>query len=274
MRRRLTYRMFDRLTNRRETGVSDEVLTEYTDGIAVLTINRPEARNAVNRAVAEALAAALDQLDGRDDLAVGVITGSGGTFCSGMDLKAFLTGERPTVDGRGFGGLTQAPPSKPLIAAVEGYALAGGCEVVLACDMVVAAENARFGIPEVTRGLVAAAGGLMRLPERIPYQVAMEYALTGAMMDAPRAHALGLVNRLTPPGDALDGALTLARAVAKNAPLAVRATKKVIVSASQWSAAEEWERQGEIIGHVFTSQDAMEGARAFAEKRAPNWQGR
>jgi len=254
--------------------VSDEVLTQYTDGIAILTINRPEARNAVNRAVAEALAAALDELDGRDDLAVGVITGAGGTFCSGMDLKAFLTGELPSVEGRGFGGLTQAPPSKPLIAAVEGYALAGGCEVVLACDMVVAAENARFGIPEVTRGLVAAAGGLLRLPQRIPYQVAMEYALTGAMMEAPRAYELGLVNRITPPGAALEGALTLARAVAKNAPLAVRATKNVIVSSADWSSDEAWERQGELIGHVFTSADAMEGARAFAEKRAPNWQGK
>ena len=254
--------------------MSDEVLTEYTDGIAVMTINRPQARNAVNRAVAEALAAALDELDGRDDLAVGVITGAGGTFCSGMDLKAFLTGERPSVDGRGFAGLTQAPPSKPLIAAVEGYALAGGCEVALACDMVVAAENARFGIPEVTRGLVAAAGGLLRLPERIPYQVAMEFALTGEMMEAPRAHALGLVNRLTPAGGALDGALALARVVAKNAPLAVRATKKVIVSSGQWSAAEEWDRQGELIAHIFTSADAIEGAQAFAEKRPPNWQGR
>jgi enoyl-CoA hydratase/carnithine racemase len=266
--------MFDRLTTLAGGGVSDEVLTEYKDGIAVLTINRPQARNAVNRAVAEALAAALVELDGRDDLAVGVITGAGGTFCSGMDLKAFLAGERPSVEARGFAGLTQAPPSKPLIAAVEGYALAGGCEVALACDMVVAAENARFGIPEVTRGLVAAAGGLLRLHQRIPYQVAMEFALTGEMMEAPRAYALGLVNRLTPPGGALDGALTLARAVARNAPLAVRATTKVIVSSRQWSAAEEWDRQGELIAHIFTSQDAIEGSRAFAEKRPPNWQGR
>jgi len=254
--------------------VSDEVLTEFSDGIAILTINRPAARNAVNRAVAVAMAAALDELDGRDDLAVGVITGAGGTFCSGMDLKAFLTGERPTVEGRGFAGLTMAPPSKPLVAAVEGYALAGGCEIALACDLVVAAENARFGIPEVTLGLVAAAGGLLRLHRRIPYQVAMEYALTGAMMEAPRAYELGLVNRITPPGAALEGALTLARAVAKNAPLAVRATKNVIVSSADWSSDEAWERQGELIGHVFTSADAMEGARAFAEKRAPNWQGK
>ena len=254
--------------------MSDEVLTECVDGVQVMTINRPEARNAVNRAVAVALAAALDELDSRDDIAVGVVTGAGGTFCAGMDLKAFLTGELPSVDGRGFGGLTMAPPKKPLIAAVEGYALAGGCEVALACDMVVAAENARFGIPEVTRGLVAAAGGLLRLPQRIPYQVAMEYALTGAMMDAPRAHELGLVNRLTPAGEALAGALDLARAVAKNAPLAVRITKQVIVSSQAWSPEEMWQRQGEAIAPIFTSEDAREGARAFAEKRAPNWQGR
>jgi enoyl-CoA hydratase len=254
--------------------VSDEVLTEYGDGIAVMTINRPEARNAVNRAVAVALAQALDELDAREDIAVGVITGAGGTFCAGMDLKAFLTGELPSVDGRGFGGLTMAPPAKPLIAAVEGYALAGGCEVALACDMVVAADNARFGIPEVTRGLVAAAGGLLRLPQRIPYQVAMEFALTGAMMEAPRAYELGLVNRVTAPGEALAGALELARTVAKNAPLAVRITKQVIVSSAAWSPDQMWQRQGEMIAPIFTSQDAREGAQAFAEKRPPKWQGR
>jgi enoyl-CoA hydratase len=254
--------------------VSDEVLTEFDDGIAVMTINRPEARNAVNRAVAVALAQALDELDARDDIAVGVITGAGGTFCAGMDLKAFLTGELPSVDGRGFGGLTMAPPAKPLIAAVEGYALAGGCEVALACDMVVAANNARFGIPEVTRGLVAAAGGLLRLPQRIPYQVAMEFALTGAMMEAPRAYELGLVNRVTPAGEALAGAMELARAVAKNAPLAVRITKQVVVSSGGWTREEMWQRQGEVIAPIFTSEDAREGARAFAEKRPPKWQGK
>ena len=254
--------------------MSDEVLTEFGDGIAVLTINRPEARNAVNRAVAVAFAEALDELDRRDDLAVGVVTGAGGTFSAGMDLKAFLTGELPSVEGRGFAGLTMAPPRKPLIAAVEGYALAGGCEIVLACDMVVAAENARFGIPEVTRGLVAAAGGLLRLPKRIPYQVAMEFALTGEMMEAPRAHALGLVNRLSPPGTALAGALALARTVADNAPLAVRATKRVIVESGAWAPDQMWDRQTELISHIFTSEDAREGARAFAEKRAPKWQGR
>src|SRR5262249_55990786 len=159
-----------------------------------------------------------DELDSRDDLAVGIITGAGGTFCAGMDLKAFVAGELPSVEGRGFAGLTQASPRKPIIAAVEGYALAGGCEVVLSCDLAVAAENARLGIPEVKRGLVAGAGGLMRLPERIPYQVAMELALTGEMIDTPRAYALGLVNRVTAPGEALAGAKELAAVVAANAP--------------------------------------------------------
>lgn len=185
--------------------MSDVVRTEYADGVAVITLDRPESRNAVNRAVSEGVAAALDELDSRDDLTVGIVTGAGGTFCAGMDLKAFLAGERPGIDGRGFAGLTDAPPRKPLIAAVEGHALAGGCEVVLACDLVVAAEDARFGLPEVKRGLVAAAGGLLRLPHRLPYQIAMELALTGAFLDAPKAHAYGLVNRLTEPGGALAG---------------------------------------------------------------------
>ncbi|MGW4804559.1 crotonase/enoyl-CoA hydratase family protein [Kitasatospora sp. NPDC004272] len=254
--------------------MSDAVLTEYGDGVAVITINRPEARNAVDRAVAEGVAAALDVLDARDDLTVGVITGTGGTFCAGMDLKAFLRGERPVVEGRGLAGLTEAPPAKPLIAAVEGHALAGGCEIVLACDLVVAAEDARFGLPEVKRGLVAAAGGLMRLPERIPRQVAMELALTGGFLDAPRAHALGLVNRLTANGGALAGARALAAEIAANGPLAVRATKRIVTEAPGWPAAERWRRQRALIDPVFASEDAKEGPRAFAEKRAPRWTGR
>ncbi|MFE1317284.1 crotonase/enoyl-CoA hydratase family protein [Kitasatospora phosalacinea] len=254
--------------------MSDAVLTEYGDGVAVITINRPEARNAVDRAVAQGVAAALDELDARDDLTVGVITGAGGTFCAGMDLKAFLRGERPVVEGRGLAGLTEAPPAKPLIAAVEGHALAGGCEIVLACDLVVAAEDARFGLPEVKRGLVAAAGGLLRLPERLPRQVAMELALTGAFLDAPRAHALGLVNRLTGSGGALAGARALAAEIAANGPLAVRATKQIVTEAPCWPAAERWQRQRALIDPVFASEDAKEGPRAFAEKRAPRWTGR
>ncbi|MEU7483960.1 crotonase/enoyl-CoA hydratase family protein [Streptomyces sp. NPDC042319] len=254
--------------------MSDVVRTEYADGVAVITIDRPEARNAVNLAVSEGVAAALDELDARDDLAVGVLTGAGGTFCAGMDLKAFLAGERPSIEGRGFAGLTDAPPRKPLIAAVEGYALAGGCEVVLACDLVVAAEDANFGLPEVKRGLVAAAGGLLRLPQRLPYQVAMELALTGAFLPAPKAHAHGLVNRLTEPGGALAGARELAREVAANGPLAVRVSKQVIAGAPSWPADETAERQRALVEPVFASQDAKEGARAFAEKRPPRWTGR
>lgn len=253
---------------------TDPVLVEAGDGIIVITINRPKARNAVNAAVAESVAAALDELDKRDDLVVGIITGAGGTFCAGMDLKGFLRGESPSIEGRGFAGLTEAPPAKPLLAAVEGYALAGGCEVALACDMVVAARGAKFGVPEAKRGLAAAAGGLLRLPERIPRNVAMELALTGDFLPAERAHDLGLVNRLTDDGGALDGARELARSIAANGPLAVRASKRVIVESPGWPAAERWRRQGEILGPIFVSQDAQEGARAFAEKRAPNWQGK
>jgi enoyl-CoA hydratase len=250
-----------------------EVVVTAEQGVMVITINRPHARNAVTLAVAEGVAAALDELDARADLAVGIITGAGGTFSAGMDLKAFLRGERPSLPGRGFAGITEAPPATPLIAAVEGYALAGGCEIVLACDMVTAGRGARFGIPEVKRGLVAAAGGLLRLPERIPRAVAMELALTGGFLDAPRAYDLGLVNRLTDDGSALDEALELAHTVAANGPLATRASKRVIVESRGWPAEERFARQREIIEPVMTSEDAREGARAFAEKRPPNWQG-
>ncbi|MDQ8703959.1 crotonase/enoyl-CoA hydratase family protein [Streptomyces sp. LHD-70] len=254
--------------------MSDVVRTDFSDSVAVITLDRPEARNAVDLAVAEGVAAALDELDGRDDLSVGILTGAGGTFCSGMDLKAFLRGELPSVEGRGFGGLTDAPPRKPLIAAIEGYALAGGCELALACDLIVAADDARFGLPEVKRGLVAAGGGLLRLPQRLPYQIAMELALTGGFLDASQAHAYGLVNRLTAPGGALDGARELAAAIAANGPLAVRVSKEVVVGSLQWSAEKARERQKVVVEPVFVSDDAREGSRAFAEKRAPRWTGR
>lgn len=255
--------------------MSDEVLyaTDDSAGVAVITINRPHVKNAVNAAVAAAIAEALDDLDSRPELTVGILTGAGGTFCAGMDLKAFLKGELPVAEGRGFAGLTQRPPAKPLVAAVEGYALAGGFEVVLGCDLVVAAEDARFGIPEVTRGLVAGAGGLLRLQHRIPRNIAMEFALTGAFVDAPRAAELGLVNRVTPSGQALDGARELAAAVAANAPLAVAASKRIMAESADWTSEEMWDRQDAIAGPIFTSNDAMEGAAAFAEKRPPNWTG-
>jgi enoyl-CoA hydratase len=198
--------------------MAEEVLTERRDNVLLVTINRPEAKNAVNEAVAQGVAAAMDELDGDDDLRVGVITGAGGTFCAGMDLKAFLAGEVPVVEGRGLAGLTERPPRKPLIAAVEGWALAGGFEVALACDLVVAAETARFGVPEVKRGLVAAAGAALRLPSLIPQPIALELLLTGDPIDAERASGLGLVNRVVPEGTALDGALELAATIAANGP--------------------------------------------------------
>jgi enoyl-CoA hydratase len=254
--------------------MSDVVGTAREGRVLVITINRPDARNAVNRAVAEAMAAAVDELDEDDDLAVGVLTGAGGTFSAGMDLKAFLLGESPSLPGRGLGGITERPPVKPLIAAVEGYALAGGCELALACDLIVAAEDARFGLPEVKRGLVAAAGGVIRLPQRIPRAIAMEVALTGEFLDAARAYAVGLVNRLTPPGGALDGALALAATIAANAPLSLRVSKQIIVESPTWPADEVWTRQAELTRAIATSEDAREGARAFAEKRPPQWTGR
>jgi enoyl-CoA hydratase len=249
-----------------------EILTDVQDGVLIITINRPEAKNAMNKAASELIAAALDRLDADNDLRVGIVTGAGGTFCSGMDLKGFLRGETPFVSGRGFGGITQKSPAKPLIAAVDGYALAGGLEVAIACDMIVANENAKFGIPEVKRGLAAAAGGLMRLPKKIPPHIAMELALTGDFIDAKRAYELGLVNRITS-GPALDAALELAQVIAGNGPLAVKKSKQVVHLSAEWSEAEMWEKQNDTLGNLFMTNDAREGAAAFAEKRKPNWTG-
>jgi len=254
---------------------SPDVLVEASEGILTITINRPAAKNAMTLAAATRIAAALDELDSRDDLCIGILTGAGGTFCAGMDLKGFLArGERPSLPGRGFGGLTRKPPQKPLIAAVEGYALAGGFELVLACDMVVASEAAQFGVPEVKRGLAATAGGLMRLPRQLPYRIALELALTGDMFPAKRAYEYGLINRLVPAGQALDEARKLAATIAGNGPLSVAASKRVIVESQGWSAEEMWDKQAALTEHVFVSQDAREGSAAFAEKRKPVWQGK
>lgn len=253
--------------------MSDEVLTQVEDGILIITFNRPEARNAVNRALAEGVAEALDRLDSEDELRVGIITGAGGTFCSGMDLKGFLKGELPSVKGRGFAGLTEKLPQKPLIAAVDGYALAGGMEVALSCDLIVANSGAKFGIPEVKRGLVAGAGGLIRLPRQIAPRLAMEYALTGEFIDAARAYEIGLVNRVTD-GAALDAAKELAAKINENGPLAVKVTKQIMLEQEGWSHEDMWAEQGKLMGPIFTSSDAREGAAAFAEKRKPNWTGR
>lgn len=247
--------------------------TEQQGTTLIMSIDRPAQRNAVNRAVSLAIAAALDRLDQQPELRVGVLTGREGTFCSGMDLRAFLGGERPELDNRGFGGLTEAPPRKPLVAAVEGYALAGGCELALACDLIVAAEDAWFGLPEVTRGLVAGSGGLVRLPRRIPPAIALEYALTGERMSATIAHGWGLVNRLTPSGGALQGALALASRIAANAPLSVEMTKRIMGESVGRPDETIWEWQRPLVESVLASEDAQEGARAFAEKRAAIWRG-
>lgn len=241
--------------------------------VLLITINRPEARNAIDLATATALEAAMRQLDTDPALTVGVLTGAGGTFCAGMDLKAFLRGETPTLESTGFAGFVEAPPAKPLIAAVEGFALGGGFEIVLACDLVVAARSASFGLPEVERGLVAGAGGLMRLPRRIPHQLAMELALTGRRFSAEEAHAAHLVNVLCDEGTVLDGALALAGRIANNAPLAVRASKQIMTASRLWTDHEEFDLQRQISRPLAGSADAHEGATAFAQKRAPAWTG-
>src|SRR6201993_860976 len=248
------------------------VLVEQRDRILLITINRPQAKNAINGAVSRGLADAMDRVDDDTNLSVGVLTGAGGSFSAGMDLKAFARGENVVVEGRGL-GFTQRPPVKPLIAAVEGFALAGGTELALATDLIAAASNSAFGIPEVKRGLVAGGGGLLRLPQRIPYQIAMELALTGDNLPAQRAHELGLVNVLTEPGKALDGALALAEKITANGPLAVAATKRIIVESRGWSLQTRFAEQIKILAPVFSSNDAREGAVAFAEKRPPVWTG-
>jgi enoyl-CoA hydratase len=257
-----------------DAAAEQAVLTERRGRVLLVTLNRPDQRNAVNAAVAGGIAAALDALDGDPELSIGVITGAGKGFCSGMDLKAFVTGESPTVPGRGFAGITQRASDKPLIAAIEGFAVAGGLEVALSCDLIVAARGARLGIPEVKRSLVAAGGGLLRLPRTLPRNIAMEMALTGDLILAERAQELGLVNRLAEPGGVLDAALELADTIAANGPLAVAATKRILVESVDWPEAEFFARQEAIAAPVRDSEDAREGATAFAEKRAPVWRGR
>lgn len=249
-----------------------EVLTQVDGNVLVVTINRPEAKNAMNKAAAEGIAAAMDRLEADNDLRCAILTGAGGTFCSGMDLKGFLRGESPSIEGRGFGGLSQWTPKKPIIAAVDGYALAGGMELAMACDLIVANAASKFGIPEVKRSLVAAAGGVIKLPRQIPPRIAMELALTGDFIDAARAYELGFVNRVTE-GPAIEEAKVLAAKIAENGPLALIATKAIVRESFDWSEAEMWDKQAAYIAPVFASSDAREGAAAFAEKRKPNWKG-
>jgi enoyl-CoA hydratase/carnithine racemase len=261
------------MTTERSSAADVEVGRAGT--VMVITINRPAQRNAMTLAAAEAIAGALDELDGDTSLTGAVLTGQGAHFCAGMDLKRFVQfDERPYVPGRGFAGIVERPPSKPIIAAVEGWALGGGFEVVLACDLVVAAEGARFGLPEVKRGLVARGGGMFRLPRVLPLPVALEMLLTGEPLDADAAHRHGLVNRVVEDGRALDGALELAQAVGRNAPMAVAASKRIARAALDWPESECFERQRADTDAVFASADAAEGATAFAERRSPEWRGR
>lgn len=253
--------------------MSEEIQVAVVDGVMTVTINRPAAKNAVNLAVARGIAEAMQELDANDAIHAAILTGAGGTFCSGMDLKAYLSGELPIIPGRGFAGIAQAPPVKPLIAAVEGFALAGGFEIAITCDLVVAADTAKFGIPEVKRGLAAGAGGLMRLPRQIPRRVAMEMAITGEFITVQRAYELGLINRVVASGQSLVIAMELARTIVANGPLAVKASKQIIEQSQDWQQAEMYARQQAFLDTVFQSKDAIEGARAFAEKRAPVWKG-
>jgi len=250
------------------------VVIEVGEGVMVITLNRPSAKNAANGALARGVSAAIDQLESDDDIRVAIITGAGGTFCSGMDLKAYIHGEDPRIEGRGFAGLCEYTVSKPLIAAVEGYALAGGFEMVISCDLIVAAKNATFGIPETKRGLVAGAGGLVRLPKQIPPKIAKEWALTGDMFTAQRAYEIGLINQIVGPGQALAAAKSLAERIASNGPLAVAISKKVLDQALDWSNADMFREQEALIMPVLFSEDAREGATAFAEKRRPAWKGK
>jgi enoyl-CoA hydratase len=249
------------------------VLTEDIGAITVITINRPGTRNAVDAEVAVGLDAALDRLEQDDRLQVAVITGAGGDFSTGMNLKAYLDSGIPVIGDRGFAGIARRSLTKPVIAAVEGYALAGGFEIALACDLIVAARGARFGLPEVGVGLVAAAGGLVRLPRRLPFHLAMLLALTGRTLSASDAHHHGLVAELCEDGAARDRAVELAREIAAKAPLAVRASKRIVVESENLTLNEAFVRQTDIIEPVFTSADAREGAIAFLERRPANWSG-
>ncbi|MBA3289000.1 MAG: crotonase/enoyl-CoA hydratase family protein [Acidimicrobiia bacterium] len=246
------------------------VLTEVGGRVLLITLNRPAAMNAIDTDLAQGLLAAVDQLDGDDALTAGVLTGAGKGFCAGMDLKAFAAGGLP----KGFDRFIRHGARKPLIAAVEGFALAGGLEVALACDLIVAAAGARLGIPEVSVGLFAAGGALGRLPRRVPYGVAMEMALTAEPITAEQAHGYGLVTRLAATGQAVTVARELAERIARNAPLAVAASKQVLRDVAGLTEAEFWDHQAPLIREVFASEDAKEGPRAFAEKRPPAWSGR
>jgi len=253
--------------------MNDRVLTERRGHILLITINRPEAKNAFDAISAQAMQAAMDRIDATDELFIGVITGAGGVFSAGADLKAVARGER-AVTARGGFGLFRRPSRKPLIAAVEGYAVGGGLELCLSCDLVVAARDARLGLPEVRHNVAAVGGGLFRLPRRIPYHIAMELALTGEFRDAEFFHRHGLVNRIAEPGKALDVAMALAERLLENGPTALAASKEIVFQSANWMDEEAWDKQAPIAALAFEAEDRAEGLRAFAEKRRPVWKGR
>lgn len=249
--------------------MTDAILTERRGRVLIITMNRPEAKNAINGPLATGLWAAVQELNTDPGLTAGVLTGAGGAFCSGMDLKGFAKGEDITPATHFF----QEGSEKPIIAAIEGFALAGGLELALSCDLLVAAEGAKLGIPEVKVGLFAAGGGVMRLPSRVGYGKAMEMAITGDPISAEEGHVAGLITKLATPGTAVDVAIELAERVAKNAPLAVAASKKMIRATQGTTEEDLWKFQSSLMGGVFGSNDAKEGPAAFAEKREPNWSG-
>lgn len=248
---------------------------EQRGHVALLTINRPEARNAVNGAVAQGMEEAIDRLEADDDVWVGILTGEGSVFCAGADLKEINAGNGAALQTErgGFGGIVQRDREKPMIAAVDGPALAGGTEIVLACDLVVASTDARFGIPEVKRSLVAAAGGLFRLPKVLPLPIAMELALTGDGFDAELAFKHGMVNDLCEPGQAVERAMVLAERICANAPLAVRATRKLMLRADELDVDEGIKASLGEMASLGGTEDFNEGLMAFIEKRSPEWKG-
>lgn len=249
--------------------MAGEVLTERRERVLLITLNRPDARNAINTALTRALTAAIDELDTDEGLTAGVLTGAGRGFSAGMDLKAFATEGPP----KGFDEFLRNGAKKPMIAAIEGFAVAGGLEIALTCDLLVAAKGVKLGIPEVGVGLFAAGGALMRLPRLVPYGVAMEMALTGDPISAEKALEYGLVARVTEPGKAVDEAIALATRIARNAPLSVAASKQLIVDSFGRTEEEFWKHQTPLMKKVFASDDAREGPRSFTEKRAPKWTG-